>query len=498
MKNFSRNFLSKCKSFKPKYYSTQVVVEVDEEEERQRILNERVNTVSESFVPGPVEHGVGTSYISSPCQTTQLDNGFRVVTEPRVGETAAVGVFIGAGSRHETEANNGVAHFLEHMYFKGTQRRSANDLEVEFENHGAAMNAHTSREYTGYTSNCLANDVSRSVDALADVLNNSKFDQQAIDLERGTILREYEEVNQSIDEVLFDKMHELAFQGNPLSYTILGSEENIANITREQMIDFRKENYTGDRMVLVGCGNVDHDELVKLADKNFSQIAPTPVNAEPTSPVPFTGGDIRFETDSTPLLHLGTAFEGPALDSPDSLVIGLIQILIGNYDQSMGAGKYVSSPVVRSLASRDLCMSLTPFNHAYSDTSLFGFHSISNPTDAPELQYTLISGLTRMCFTVRAEQLERAKRLFISQILVHYSNGLDEVLDELGRQVLFFNRRVSLAEFISRINQITSDDVKRVAEKYIYDQDPVISALGSTEEIQDYNWSRSWTTMWRQ
>ncbi len=146
-------------------------------------------------------------------EVTMLDNGMRVATEDTGCPTSTVGLWIDTGSRYETAANNGVAHFLEHMAFKGTNKRSQTALELEVENMGAHLNAYTSREQTVFYAKCLTEDVGSAVEILADILQNSKFGEQEIERERGVILREMQEVEMNLQEVVFDHLHSVAYQG---------------------------------------------------------------------------------------------------------------------------------------------------------------------------------------------------------------------------------------------------------------------------------------------
>ena len=204
-------------------------------------------------------------------QVTTLANGMRVATETTPhAETATVGVWIDAGSRYETAANNGTAHFLEHMAFKGTAKRTTAGLEEEIENMGGHLNAYTSREQTTYYAKVFKKDVPKAVDILSDILQNSSLEQAHVERERGVILREMEEVEKEVEEVLFDHLHATAFQHTGLGRTILGSAENVRSITREDLAKYIKEHYTAPRMVLVGTGAVEHDDLVKLAEGAFA------------------------------------------------------------------------------------------------------------------------------------------------------------------------------------------------------------------------------------
>merc|ERR1712142_1151732 len=207
-----------------------------------------------------------------PTRVSVLDNGMRVATEDTGSPTATVGLWIDTGSRFETSANNGVAHFLEHMAFKGTSKRSQTDLELEVENLGAHLNAYTSREQTVFYAKCLSEDLERAVEILSDILTNSTFGEQEIERERGVILREMQEVEMNLQEVVFDHLHAVAYQGTPLGRTILGPTGNIKSISRDDLTNYIKDHYKGPRMVLAGAGGVDHGKLCSLAEKYFAKI----------------------------------------------------------------------------------------------------------------------------------------------------------------------------------------------------------------------------------
>ncbi|CAE7155143.1 unnamed protein product, partial [Rhizoctonia solani] len=235
-------------------------------------------------VARPLRRTLATAvqHSSSPLtEISTLSNGLTIATESHPhAQTATVGVWIDAGSRAETDATNGTAHFLEHMAFKGTGRRSQHALELEVENLGAHLNAYTSREQTVYYAKAFRKDVGAAVDIISDILQNSKLETGAIERERDVILREQEEVDKQLEEVVFDHLHAVAYQGQPLGRTILGPKKNILSIKRDDLASYIKSNYTADRMVLVGTGGVDHRELQELATKHFSNL---PVSSNPVA-----------------------------------------------------------------------------------------------------------------------------------------------------------------------------------------------------------------------
>lgn len=206
-------------------------------------------------------------------EITQFTSGLRVASETILGSnTATVGVWIDAGSRYETTHNNGAAHFLEHMAFKGTSKRTQYQLEIEIENMGGHLNAYTSREQTVYFAKVFEKDVPRAMDILADILLHSKLDPMAVQRERDVILREMKEVNKQNEELVLDHLHGTAFMGSGLGRTILGSEANISSLTRNDLREYIDTHYLAPQMVIAGAGAVDHGELCDLADHYFGGL----------------------------------------------------------------------------------------------------------------------------------------------------------------------------------------------------------------------------------
>jgi len=206
-------------------------------------------------------------------QQHSLANGFRIVTEHMPGlESASIGVWVLAGGRHEREEQNGIAHFLEHMAFKGTERRSAVQIAEEIEDVGGYINAYTSRELTAYFARVLKADVSLALDVIADILLNPLFDPAEIEVERGVILQEIGQALDTPDDVIFDWLQEAAYPGQPLGRTILGPSERVAGFSRADLSGFVAEHYSPARMILSAAGAVDHDTIVREAERYFGHL----------------------------------------------------------------------------------------------------------------------------------------------------------------------------------------------------------------------------------
>ena len=199
-----------------------------------------------------------------------LANGFTVATEfmPNF-ETAALGIWIRAGGRHETQEQNGIAHFLEHMAFKGTNSRTSFEIAEAIENVGGYINAYTSREITNYYCRVLSEDVPLAMDVISDIVLNSTIAQAEVDIERGVILQEIGQSNDTPDDIIFEWLQETAYPDQPYGRSILGPATNVKNFSREDLVKFTKTHYSPNRMILFEAGVFNHDDLVTLSEKYF-------------------------------------------------------------------------------------------------------------------------------------------------------------------------------------------------------------------------------------
>ena len=428
-------------------------------------------------------------------KVTTLPNGLRVATEEGFGETATVAIFIGTGSRFETEQNNGVAHFLEHLSFKGTPSLTRRDLEVEIENMGGHLNAFTSREQTAYIAKVMKQDVGRALEILGDILQNSKLEESDIDAERSVILREMDEVNSNMQEFVMDKLHSVAFRSGGLQHTILGPEENIQSLKRKDLVDFVQTQYTTDRIVVVGAGAVKHEELIALTEKlltKFPTAPPQGVSVQSEEPV-FVSNDLRITNNDFPLAHIAFAVRTCGFNDPDTLTLMVMQQLLGSYDVTTGSGKNLSSPLCSRIASDNSfkCHSVMCFSTPYTDTGLFGAYLVAEHgrlDDLVHLVFTEIRKLTE----VSEEEVARARNQIKASLLVDL-DGSTQVTEDIGRQVLTFGRRIPMVELFARIDAIDAKQVQRVTNKYFYDKDVASVCFGPIQNLPDLGTFRRWT-----
>ncbi|XP_054724626.1 mitochondrial-processing peptidase subunit beta-like [Uloborus diversus] len=419
-------------------------------------------------------------------KVSQLSNGLRIATEDSGIPTCTVGLWIDAGSRHETECNNGVAHFLEHMAFKGTAKRSQTALELEVENMGAHLNACTSREQTIFQAKCLSKDISRSMDILSDIIQSSKYGESEIEVERGVILREMQEIEMNLQELVFDHLHASAFQGTPLGRTILGPIENIKSISRKDLVDFKTNHYVASKMVLAGAGGINHDELVKLAEQYFGSLNSHGVVDESLlQPCMFTGCESRLCDNGMPLVHLALAVEGCGWMNPESIPLLISNILIGNWDRSHGSGGNVYSKLAHEVGMKNLCHSFLSFNTCYKDTGLWGIYLVCDGKTLNDMIHAVQAEWNRLCTSVTEEEVQRAKNLLMTNSLL-LLDGSTPIFEDIGRQMLNYGRRIPMSEMEARIEMINADVVREVCTKYLKNKSPTISAIGPVEKLMNY------------
>lgn len=425
-----------------------------------------------------------------------LSNGMRVATEAiRGSETATVGVWIDAGSRFEDDRSNGTAHFLEHMAFKGTQRRTQADIELEVENMGGHLNAYTSREQTAYYAKVLKQDIPKAVDIIADILQNSKLDPKAIERERDVILREQEEVEKQLEEVVFDHLHSVAFKETALGRTILGPEENIKRLGRADLENYIRANYTAPRMVLAAAGAVDHDRLVALAEQAFSRLPRESSLGAAVDEARYTGSEVRVRDDSMPHAHMAVAVQGAPWTSPDFYPLLVAQAVVGSWNRGLAGGSHLASPLAQAVAKHDLALSYMSFNTSYSDTGLFGIYMVSDRLyDLDDLVYEVQQEWVRVCLGTSEEEVARARQQLKSVILMGL-DGTTAVAEDIGRQVLAYGRRYSWPEIHALIDAVDAKTVRRVASDYLYDRDPAVVGIGPIGSMPDYNRIRT-ATQW--
>ena len=382
-------------------------------------------------------------------QTHTLSNGFRVVTEHMPGlESAAIGIWVGAGARHERVEQNGIAHFLEHMAFKGTKRRSALEIAEVIEDVGGYINAYTSREVTAYYARVLANDVPLALDVIADILLNPTFDENEIEVERGVILQEIGQALDTPDDVIFDWLQEEAYPNQPLGRTILGPSERVRHFSREDLSGFVEEHYGPGQMILSAAGAVDHDAIVREAEKLFGHMKPGAAQHEDAAA--FQGGE-RREVKKLEQAHFTLAFESPGYRA-DDFFTGQI------YANALGGG--MSSRLFQEIREhRGLCYTIFSQAGAYSDTGLITVYAGTSAEQLGELAEVTIDEMRRINEDLRIAEIDRARAQMKAGMLMGLESPSNRA-ERLARMMSIWGRVPDLSETVARIDAVTLENVR--------------------------------------
>jgi len=426
-------------------------------------------------------------------QETTLQNGIRVASEAKAGQTAAISVIVNTGSGHETEKNNGIAHFLEHLAFKGTFNRSKHQLELEIENMGGTLNAFTSREHTVYIAKVFKYDVDKAVDILSDIIQHSKYDPNDITYEKGVVLREMEEVNKNVEEFAMDHLHEIAFAGSSLGYTILGPQHNIENFTREGIVEYVNSYYTCNRIAIIGAGAVDHNQLVDLTKDKFVALRQSSPQDLCTLPDATFHGSYRNLQSNISAKNYGVlAFKGASWSSGEMIPLLVIQTLIGAFDAHMGIGNQLFSNLAhRVAAGNPNCESIKSFITSYDTTGLVGCSFSTSDKDMEQLLKTITLEYSSLAKTLTEQDVSRAKHRLKASMAMMY-DGVVPVCEDMGRQLLTIGRRVPLQEFFDRIDAVDLDVVRNTCIRHFVDINPAIVTVGDVEDL-DYEKVNEWS-----
>ncbi|SCU96855.1 LAFA_0G08460g1_1 [Lachancea sp. 'fantastica'] len=424
-------------------------------------------------------------------RTSVLSNGLTVATETIPNTSSAtVGIFVDAGSRAENIKNNGTAHFLEHLAFKGTKNRTQVGIELEIENIGSHLNAYTSRENTVYYAKTLNQNIPNAVDVLSDILTKSVLDKSAIERERDVIIRESEEVDKMYDEVVFDHLHAITYKDQPLGRTILGPIENIKTIQQRDLQEYISTNYKGDRMVLAGAGAVEHDELVKAAERFFGHIpkssSPVPLGS-PRGPLPvFYGNELKIQENTLPTTHIALSVEGVSWSAPDYFTALATQAIVGNWDRALGSGTNSPSPLAVAASNNGtLANSYMSFSTSYADSGLWGMYIV---TDSKEHNIKLIIDEVLKDWqriktgNVTDEEVKRAKAQLKASLLLSL-DGSTAIVEDIGRQIVTTGKRLSPEEVFEQVDRITKDDIITWANYRLKGKPISIVALGNTATV---------------
>ncbi|HXW72779.1 MAG TPA: pitrilysin family protein [Methylocella sp.] len=381
---------------------------------------------------------------------TVLPSGLRIATQnmPHL-ETASLGVFVGAGSRHESLQENGLSHLLEHMAFKGTKRRSARDIAEEIETVGGELNAATSTEQTAYYAHTLSQDVPLALDIFADILLESTFDSAEIEREKKVILQEIGAVEDTPEDLIFDDLSATAFPNQPIGRPILGSKERVAQFRRDDVANYLSDKYRSDGTVIAAAGAIDHAQLCEEAERHFARL-PCETGRDRAAPARYVGGT-RETRRKLEQVHVAIGFEGANFTAENFYPLQI-------FTAAVGGG--MSSRLFQEVReARALAYSIHAFHWGYSDTGVFGFYSATNASDLDELLSVALESLGQATLDLGDEEIHRAKaQLKVSLLSILESPSAR--CEQIARQIMIFGRILAHREIIDAVDRADAATIR--------------------------------------
>ena len=409
-------------------------------------------------------------------QISTLHNGLRIVTSNRPhSESVTLGIWVNTGAAYEREDINGISHFLEHMVFKGTEKRSSLQISEEFEDVGGQSNAYTSREFTAFYAKMLKQDTELAIDILADIVLNSNFPQEELEKEREVVVQEIKQTIDTPDDIIFDYLQEQAFSGQAIGRTILGPAEKVRSYDGRTLNDYRKSNYGAHNTVVCAVGNINHDAFVKMVEQRMGQMQPY-AHFEKDNQI-YHGG-IFSEKRDIEQAHMVLGFQGVPYGSPNYYPTIVFSTLFG--------GGMSSRLFQEVREKRGLVYSVYSFSNSHTQNGLFGIYAGTTKEELKQLMPVVCKEIRKVRTDLVSEkELKRAKTQLKASMLMALESS-SATVEVVARQMLIFNRIIPVEEMVAKIDAISREDIRRVANT-LFASTPSYALVGDIDGYPAYD-----------
>jgi len=389
-------------------------------------------------------------------EVTTLKSGINVVTDtmPHL-ETASLGVWVASGSRDERRDEHGISHFLEHMAFKGTKRRSARQIAEEIEAVGGDLNAATSAETTAYYARMLKADVPLALDVLADILSDPTFDREELSREQSVIVQEIGAVADTPDDLIFEHLNAIAFPDQPLGRSILGTAKTVRSFHDGTLRDYLGRNYRAPDIVVAAAGAVDHAAVVADVEKRFASFTgPASPIAEPAK----FGGGSHVEKRELEQVHIAMALPGVAVTDPTLYSLQVFTNILG--------GGMSSRLFQEARERRGLCYSIYSFHIPYSDIGMFGLYAGTDAADTSELMRVIVGEIAGTADSISEPEIARSKAQMKAGLLMALESSGARI-EQLARQMITRGRPIPIAELVEKVEAVTVESARAAGRALI-------------------------------
>lgn len=420
-----------------------------------------------------------------PFDQTTLGNGIRVCTERFDSPLAGVGVFVKAGSRYERLDANGSAFMLERLLLRGTENRTGSELVREIENIGAEFESRTRREIASHTIKVFKNDVGKAVEILGDMVSSPLLNENAFEAEREVVSQIHENNHQEYERTTLQACHYNAYREHMIGQPSRGDRDNLPSLTVDQVRDFHASTYTGDNIVIVGSGNVAHEELVDLVETHFSGVPKSSGSATPNTEKPvYTPALLFMRDDEMVNSNVGVFYDAPSIRDPDYYAFELLKRVFGTFRIEKNAEHL--NDVLKQYNSLHALLGDLPdvtrhdsHYFAYSDCGIFGNYFFGNEIFTRQMTYCGMLMNTIYGHFMNEVEVYRARNRYYNELMA--KTGVVDTLHDIGSQVTHLGRRVPRSEVAKRIAYFDAFHMKNLCYEWFYDAEPSITNWGPIE-----------------
>jgi predicted Zn-dependent peptidase len=406
---------------------------------------------------------------------TTLENGIRILTEkvPYL-HSVSLGIWVRSGSRFESPQLNGISHFIEHMLFKGTHRRTALEIAREIDSVGGVINAFTSKELTSFYCKVLKENLELAADLLTDIYLNASFPEEEIEREKQVVCQEIYQLEDSPEDLVHEILGTRFWQDDPLGQPILGTIPTITRMDRDTVAQFKLKNYTCEETVICAAGNVDHDHFLDLVDK---QMAALPKGSTPAAAAPRrVGPSSHVVTKDLEQVHVCIGTEGPRAADEGRHAGYIINTILGSG---------MSSRLFQEIREkRGLAYSVYSFLSSFSDTGMFGIYAACDPARLEELLHVIGKETLGLTSSLTAEDIRTAKNQIKGNVILAMESS-EARMNRLAKGEYFFGRYMSLEEIVGSLEAVTLAQAAETAAEMLNAGAFTVIALGPIDEDCD-------------
>lgn len=389
---------------------------------------------------------------------TKLPNGIKIITEhiPYV-KSFSLGFWFNSGARDETVDNNGISHFIEHMVFKGTKKRSAKRISEEIESVGGYLNAFTSKEHTCFYGRGLAQNIGKTFNVVSDMVLNPLLRDKDIVKEASVVLDELNDINDNPEELIFDKFEELIFNGSSLGLPIIGTERNITRFNSELLHKFHQEKFLTGELLVVASGLVNHDEIVKLTENIFVDNFKYSPQTRKTSEENFASNLIIEKEIQQVHCIIGRKTYG--FDNPQRFPL----VLLSN---ALGEGS--SSRLFQAVREkRGITYQINSFLNSFSDASAFGVYFSTNEKHVDKVVSIIAKEFQKFRdVKISERELKRVKEYVKGGLILSLENTTNRMI-RIAHSFLYFDKFIPIEEIIQRIDAISPEQISEIANEVL-------------------------------